>query len=164
MDGFLENVPEVDAKRILSWVYPGPEFKQIVVTPGINFEDQKIFEKWDAIPVLKEYLDHYFLGKFLGPWPKWVKTIDGQPINIIRTFVIRKADWCIQNPKCRVLINASEEYSNWQDFQPSDSDPDFIKFRNSKPIKSFNDALIKITCSLPGARAVIRKLYVCKLL
>lgn len=77
------------------------------------------------LAVLREFLAHYWLGKFAGPFPKHVKTVNSQIIRFIRTFTIKKYDSSMIKPKDRVLINASEEYVDFQSFQPTPGTPEF---------------------------------------
>lgn len=65
----LEGVPGIDKDYILKMIYPGPDIQTLVDFPGIDRFDQKIFEMHEATAVLKEFLDLYFMGKFIGPFP-----------------------------------------------------------------------------------------------
>ena len=163
---FLAKVPLAIQKRnrILNWIYPGPSLDFIADVPSIKPEDQECFSGYKAIAVLKEFLDHYFMGKFLGPFPAWVKSINGNPIRLITTFIIQKQDTTLVRPKNRVLINCSEKLPAWRSFQPSPTDPDFQFWRKSKVVRTFNDALIKFSCNFTSAREIIKGLFSCKLI
>ena len=75
---FLDKVPMPDShkNRILNWIYPGPSLDFVTHVPSINPDSQVCFSGRRAASVLKEFLDHYFMGKFLGPFPAWVKTLN----------------------------------------------------------------------------------------
>ena len=163
-EAFLKDVPLDNKEQVLDWIFPGPKFDLLCEFPGIDPKNQKVFEGSEAVDVLKEFLDNYYLGKFLGPFPGWVKTLDQKALIFIRTFIIKKTDSSAKKPKNRVLLNASEELDYWEHFQPDPRDPDFVRFRNSKPIKTWNDALIKYSCSLPAARSIIEGFYKTKLI
>ena len=161
-ENLLDGVPGIQKDYILDLVYPGPGLDTIIDFPGIKCKDQDIFEGAQALAILKEFLEHFYMGKFLGPFPSWVKSFNGLPLSFVRTFVIKKGDYTPENPKFRVLINASEELPHWQSFQPEDQS--YLKFTNNRPIKSLNDAIIAKTCSLPRAKDIIAGLYKCKLI
>ena len=70
MSNFLQDVPGV-APQVEDLLYPGPDFPLIRELPVLDTSDTKafkIFEGPEAVSVLKELIDHYLLGKFLGPF------------------------------------------------------------------------------------------------
>ena len=93
-ENFLSRMPmpNMERNRILNWIYPGPSLDFITEVPSIDPKDQRCFENEKAVSVLKEFLDHYLMGKFLGPFPPWVKTLNNIPIRLISTFTLKKQD------------------------------------------------------------------------
>lgn len=157
-------LPDVEKNRVLNWIYPGPSLDFVTDFPSINPDDQRCFMGGDAVSVLKEFLDHVYMGKFLGPFPRWVKTLNGLPIRLITTFIIGKKDSTVASPKNRVLINCSEKHKNFESFQPPPGDPTFALWCKSKVIKTFNEALIRFSCNYTKTKDIIKGLYSCKLI
>lgn len=149
---------------MLNWIYPGPSLDFVTDFPSINPDRQRCFSGGDAVSVLKEFLDHVFMGKFLGPFPRWVKTLCGLPIRLITTFIIGKSDSTVTLQKNRVLINCSEEHKDFKSFQPHPDDPTFAFWCGKKAVKTFNEALIKFSCSFTKTKTIIKGLYTCKLI
>lgn len=99
--------------QALTFAFPGPSIPLIKELPNLDPEDVsafKVFKEGEAVSVLKEMVDHWLMGKFTGPWPHWVRYINDEEIKFLPTFTIPKGDSTTENPKNRVLINASHEH------------------------------------------------------
>ena len=68
-EDLLNDVPGIDSRYILDLIEPGPKLKTTIDFPGIDRNDQEIYEGAKAVAILKEFLDHYYMKKFLGPFP-----------------------------------------------------------------------------------------------
>ena len=82
MSKFLKDVPGV-APQVEDFLYPGPDFPLIRELPTLDTSDPKAFRTFEgpeAVSVLKEFVDHWLLGKFLGPFAPWIKTLWGKEL------------------------------------------------------------------------------------
>ena len=68
-EDLINDVPGIDSKYILDLIHPGPKLNTTIEFPGIDRKDQEIYEGAKAVAILKEFLDHYYMKKFLGPFP-----------------------------------------------------------------------------------------------
>ena len=112
------------------------------------------------------------MGRFAGPFPPWVETLNGRRINFLPMFTIPKADSTPEVPKNRVLLNAAKEHPfpwptatinkvmSW-DFT---NDEDFHTFKQTFFIKTLNDNMVKRDISFTSIKEIIYGLYRTKLL
>ena len=154
----------------LEWVYPGPDMHMLHELPPLEEGKIRIFQDGEAVSVLKEMVDHFFMQKFAGPFPESVTHINGDLLQYLPLFCISKADSTPQVPKNRVIINAAYKHPwsaeqistllNW-DFT---SDEDFQKFKTSLFMRSLNDNLVGLDVSFSNIKDIIKGLYRFKLL
>ena len=176
MSNFMENVPGVHP-QVKEFLYPGPDFPLIRELPNLDVTDPaafKIFEGPEAVSVLKEFIDHWILGKFLGPYPPWVRTLYGKPIKWVPMFTIPKADSTPSNPKNRVLLNAAykhpdpwsvEDWNYIMNFNFNDAgDAEWATFKNTLLIRTLNECLEDRKVEFNSIKDIIKGLYRVKLL
>ena len=169
---YFDIVPNIDP-RALSYVLPGPDWESYT-TDMVPLDEHKfkIFEDGEAVSVLKEFLDHFYMGRFAGPFPAWVKTMNGKKINFLPNFCLPKIDTTLLNPKNRVLLNAAKEHPfpwptatitkvmSWD----TTSDAEFREFKESFFIKTLNDNMVKRDVAFTSIKDIILGLYRTKLL
>lgn len=104
----IKNVPDIDHKKVLSYVFPGPPLDQFIDTPSFPLEAQEITQGAKTVAILKEVIDHVFMSKFYGPFPVHLEflrlhkvnreTVD-LPIKTLPQFAITKQDTSLRDPK-----------------------------------------------------------------
>ena len=154
----------------LEWIYPGPDMELLKDLPPLPEDKIRVFKDGEAVSVLKEMVDHFFMHKFAGPFPEHVTHINGDLLQYLPLFCVGKQDSTPLIPKNRVIINAAyqhpwsaeqvNELLNW-DFT---SDEDFHKFKNSFLMRSLNDNLVGLEVSFSSISDIIKGLYRSKVL
>ena len=64
----LSGVDDIPAYT-QEYIYPGPQMFMKTTLANLDPTKFRVFKDGEAVSVLKEFVDHFFMKKFAGPWP-----------------------------------------------------------------------------------------------